>query len=438
MRSPRLLLLVGLAATLGLGMSACGGKKRSIKGPPISGATLTVYSSLPLQGAAGTQSEAIVNGAKLAVSDAGGRVGRYRINYIPLDDSTAAAGAADPITVAANARKAAGRSNTIGYIGEFNSGDTKISLPILNRAGIAQVSPSNTYVGLTTSNPGSTPGEPGRYYPTGKRTFARIVPADDVQGAALATATHDAGCKTIHIWNSGTTYGAGLARNLARAASKIVGSRPGPAGGRLAAPTHLLKVEGNDRIDPKASNYRDLAAKINASCFVFTGEIESNAVQVFKDVAAAHPAIKLFGSDGVVTNALASPTTGLPPAVAARFEGTIATLNPAKFDAAGQKFFSQFDRAYNTTSPDPYAIYGYESMALLLDAIKRAASSQNGSASRAGVVSALLSTKKRQSVIGTYSIDANGDTTLTDYGLYRIAAGRLAFARVIKANANLT
>jgi branched-chain amino acid transport system substrate-binding protein len=148
--------------------------------------------------------------------------------------------------------------------------------------------------------------------------------------------------------------------------------------------------------------------------------------------------MRLFGSDGVVTNALASPTTGLPAAVADRFEGTIATLSPAKFGGAGESFFSQFKHAYNTTNPDPYAIYGYEAMALLLDSIKRAEAAQDGKASRAGVVTALFDTKNRKSAIGTYSIYPSGDTTLTDYGLYRIARGRLVFARVILANPQLT
>ena len=56
------------------------------------GSTLTIYSSMPLQGAAGPQNQAAVNGAKLALKQAGGKVGKYTINYVPLDSSTAAAG----------------------------------------------------------------------------------------------------------------------------------------------------------------------------------------------------------------------------------------------------------------------------------------------------------------------------------------------------------
>ncbi|MEJ7715865.1 MAG: hypothetical protein WKF40_09275 [Thermoleophilaceae bacterium] len=42
-------------------------------------------------------------------------------------------------------------------------------------------------------------------------------------------------------------------------------------------------------------------------------------------------------------------------------------------------------------------------------------------------------TKGRDSVLGTYDIDKNGDTTLTDYGLYTIKDGEPAFQKVIKA-----
>jgi branched-chain amino acid transport system substrate-binding protein len=47
------------------------------------------------------------------------------------------------------------------------------------------------------------------------------------------------------------------------------------------------------------------------------------------------------------------------------------------------------------------------------------------------VVSALLHTQNRHSVIGTYSINAQGDITLASYGLYRISSGRLVFSKVL-------
>ncbi len=148
------------------------------------GGTVDIYSSLPLQGASSAQTGPLVNGIKLALSQAGGKAGQFTVKYQSLDDSTAAAGEWDPTQTGANARKVATDPNAVYYIGEFNSGASEVSIPILNQGGIPQVSPANTYVGLTTNEPGSAPGEPQKYYPTGKRTYLRIVPRDTIQAAA--------------------------------------------------------------------------------------------------------------------------------------------------------------------------------------------------------------------------------------------------------------
>ena len=158
------------------------------------------------------QSEAAVNGAKLALEQAGGKAGAIKVTYKPLDDSTAQAATWTPEQTSANARKAAQDDSTVLYLGEFNSGASAVSIPILNEAGIAQISPSNTAVGLTSDDPGANPGEPDKYYPTGTRTFARIVPKDTIQGAALATLMKQDGCANLQLVNDKEVYGAGLAR----------------------------------------------------------------------------------------------------------------------------------------------------------------------------------------------------------------------------------
>ena len=117
--------------------------------------------------------------------------------------------------------------------------------------------------------------------------------------------------------------------------------------------------------------------------------------------------------------------------VASRFQCTVATLDPNSFGAEGKKFFSTYDRKYHTKSPEPYAIYGYEAMSLLLDSIKRASANGTKDISRQDVVNALFQTKNRNSVLGTYSIDKEGDTSLTDYGLYKVVGGSLTFDKVI-------
>ncbi|MBA2637424.1 MAG: ABC transporter substrate-binding protein [Solirubrobacterales bacterium] len=265
---------------------------------------MTIYSSLPLQGAARAQAEAAVDGAKLALEQAGGKVGKLTIQYTSLDDSTAQAGGWDPGQTSSNARKAAGDESTIGYIGEFNSGATAVSLPLLNEAGIPQVSPGNTAVGITSDDPGAGPGEPDKYYPTGKRTYARILPKD---------------------------------------------------------------------FDPK---------------------------------------------DG-----------GLPVDVAKRVLITIPGVAPEEYPPAGKQFLKDFEAKYGEKNPDRYAVYGYESMSLILDAIKRAGEKGDD---RAAVLEQIFATKDREGVFGTYGIDKNGDITLTPYGVYRIKDGQTVFDRSVE------
>src|SRR3954468_4762419 len=257
-----------LAAALALGVAACGSSDNggsSSGGSKSSGSkTVTVYSSVPLQGASRASTTDLVNGAKLALEQAGGKAGDFTVKYTSLDDSTAQAGNWTPEATSANARKAAADKSTAAYIGEFNSGASAVSIPILNDAGIAQISPANTAVGLTTNKPGATPGEPQKYYPTGKRTYARIVPIDTIQGAADVHLMKQMGCTKLAMVNDKEVYGQGIAGNVKLAAQT--------AGG--------LAVVMNEGIDPKAPNYRSLAQKAKsagADCFMFAGVTANGA-----------------------------------------------------------------------------------------------------------------------------------------------------------------
>ena len=292
-----------LVTALALGVAACGGgndnSSTSSGGGSGGGRTsLTIYSSLPLQGDSRPQSTDVVNGEKLALEEAGGKVGKFTIKYVSLDDATAAAGKWDPGQTSSDARKAAQDPSTIVYLGEFNSGASAISIPILNEANILQISPSNTYVGLTRSE-GADKGEPDKYYPSGKRTFGRVVPADHIQAAAQVTYQKDQGCKKTYILNDKEVYGKGIAVQVAEHRA-----RP------RASP-----IAGNDGIDTKAANFRSLATKIKSSgadCMFFGGIIQNKGVQLFSDVNAANPTMKLFGPDGVADPAFYDASSARP------------------------------------------------------------------------------------------------------------------------------
>jgi branched-chain amino acid transport system substrate-binding protein len=409
-----------LLAAFALGMTACGDDDDDDGGggeAADGGGTVNVYSSLPLQGASRPQTTAMVEGIRLALQQNNGKAGDLTVKYTSLDDSTAQAGTWTPEATAANARRVAQDDAAIAYIGEFNSGASAISIPLLNEVPIAQISPANTAVGLTSDEPGADEGEPEKYYPTGERHYLRIVPKDTIQGAALATLMSEDGCGNAYILNDKEVYGAGLSRNIESAAQDVG-----------------LEVLANEGIDPKAPNFRSQAATMaseGAECFVFSGITANGAVQLYKDVAAALPDAQLYGPDGVAESGFSDPAEGgIPANVASRVKVTVATLSPDEYPPEGQKFFEDFEAEYGEPNPDPYAIYGYEAMRLVLDTCEQLAADCTD---RQAMIEALFNTKGRESVLGTYDIDENGDTTLTDYGVYTIEGGELQFDQTIKA-----
>jgi branched-chain amino acid transport system substrate-binding protein len=272
-------------------------------------------------------------------------------------------------------------------------------------------------VGLTSDAPGSEEGEPEKFYPTGNRHYLRIVPIDTIQGAALAALMKDEGCQKPYILNDKEVYGAGLARNI-----------------ETSAKEQGLDVLANEGIDPKAPNFRSQAANMKsegADCFVFSGITANGAVQLFKDVNAALPDINLYGPDGICESGFTDPKEGgIPADVASQFKCTVATLAPDEYPPEGRKFFEDFSQKYNEPNPDPYSIYGYEAMKLVLDTCKELGSDCSD---KQAMIDALFQTKGRKSVLGTYDIDENGDTTITDYGVYAIKNGELEFDQTIQA-----
>jgi branched-chain amino acid transport system substrate-binding protein len=391
------LAVVGCSSS-GSSSSASGGSSSS-----SSGNTVDIYSSLPLQGANTAQTTPMVNGMKLALAQAGGKAGQWTVNYQSLDDSTAAAAKWDPGQTAANARKVATDPKAVYYMGEFNSGASEVSIPILNQGGIPQVSPANTYIGLTRSLPGSAPGEPQKYYPTGTRTYLRMVPIDSIQAASDLIAMKQAGCTKVAVANDKEAYGAGLAT--------LLGLEKGFYG---------VNIVSDTGVDPTAPNFRSYASTVKgegADCFFFAGIVSNGAVQITKDVNTAIPTAKIFGGDGVCTDSYTSAAKGgVPAALYPLMECTVAVQNLASYPG-GKDFLAAYKAKYGTANPDPYAIYGYEAMKLGLDTIKGLGAQGN---SKPAILKALFATTARSSVLGTYGFNQYGDTTLKSYGVYKV------------------
>jgi branched-chain amino acid transport system substrate-binding protein len=399
-------------------VGACGsGSEKAGDG----GDQVTVYSSFPLQGASRPQAEAMVNGAKLALEQAGGKAGRFRVTFKPLDDSLAQSGNWDPGQTSANARKAVSDQHGVAYLGEYNSGATAISLPITNNGGMPQITVSSS-VGLTEGGPGTAPGEPGKYYPTGKRTLVRVAATDNVQGKLLARLPQQEGCSNIAVVHDKEVFGQGLA-SVVTGTAKAIG----------------LKVVTVQGIDKRAANFRALASSLaskGTACFVFTGCTANGAVQLFKDVAQGVPSARLYGGDCVLTEDFYNDAKGgLPAAVAKRVEMTAQVLPPDQYGPKGRDVFSAYSKEYGVAKPDTYAVYGYELMDLALAGLRQASEKTPGGASikavRAATVAGLFGLRDHEGALGRYSVTPSGDLTLGHLAIYRIRDGQTVFVRKV-------
>ncbi len=410
-------LLVMLAALAALVAPAGCGAKQPVPNR-ISGKTLTIYSSVPLHGASNVSAQAVIGGARLALAQVHGQIGRYRVVLRSMDDSTAKLGAWDPGQTTVNVHQAVKDLTTIGYIGEFNSGASAISIPVLNRAGIPQISPASTAVGLTSGSQGAAPGEPQKYYPTGVRTFARVIPSDQVQAAAQVRLQQSLGCTKTYVLDDDEFDGEDTAASF-----------------QFAARAAHLRLGGIQPFDPRVKDYRSLAAsvaKTGADCVLISAITEDNAVLLTRQVAAALPAAKIFGTAGLAESTYADPELGgIPSALDPRVLLTGPELGPGDSPPAGRAFYATYKRRFG--DPQPYAIFGYEAMSLMLSAIARATDDGTKAATRSQVRKAIFTTRDRRSAVGTYSIQHDGDTTLRRYGIYRIVEGHLRFWRAIDA-----
>ena len=400
-------------AALAIAAAGCGDDDPSAEAPIEGTQTLTIYSSLPMHGPSRRQSQDIVNAIKLALEEAGGKVGALTVTYVSLDAATPEAADWTSDQVLDNARKAVRDQNTIAYIGDLDSGATALSLPLLNEAGVLQVSPSSTYAGLTRRS-GARRGEPERFYPSGRRTFGRIVPADHVQAAALVGYMQDNDVERLHILNDRELYGQGLADQVA-----------------AVAESQGIEVLANESVRPSSRSFADEAAEVAASgadAFFYGGGTDTSALRVFDAVAEAAPDVRLFGGDAVAEAAF---TERLDPLAARRMFITAPVEAPAGRSTAAEEFRTSFAARFGR-APQPYAVYGYEAMKVVLQSIEDAGDAGNR---RDAVVDAFFAIRDRESLLGTYSIDANGDSTLTDYGGHRVREGRLVFDSVLNVGA---
>lgn len=399
-------LTLALAAAA-LALPACGsGTDEAKRGGSVVGDSLTVYSSLPLRGPRAERMRATVNGEKLAIADAGGRVGDWTIKYSSLDDA-AGPGGWDPSVTADNAREAAQDPTTIAFLGNAEFGATAISLPILNAAGVAQVSPASTYPGFTTAST-SAEGEPDKYQPSGVPTFARVIPADGAEGGAQAAYQRLEGCRRTFVLDDGSVDGRSLADALA-----------------AALPKRGIALAGRESVNLKDAADSEAVAQARAArsdCVFLGASSSAHPGALWSALHVALPSGRLF-----LPAALAHRTRELGAGEQAATRITRPVLPRGRMNARAREIMRRYQRRFGVPAP-PEMLYGYEAMSLVLDALRRAGDRAN---ERSHVAGLLRGVGRPDTVLGPYLVRGNGDTTLRSFSGFRVRAGVPVFDRVL-------
>ncbi len=408
MPRPLLSLFLVPLALLGAGLASCGGEAGSTE------RTLRIYVSQPTEGGRG--GEDTIEAVRIAVDNAGGRIDGARIEVVGLNDARED-GRFDPALVRRNARRAAGDNSAIAYIGEFDSGATELAMPILNRAGLLHISSGATAVYLTDPGPGADRG----LRPTGIRTFGRVVPNDRVQAAALALFMQEESVERVYVIDDRGAYGTGLREGFL-GLSRATGIRVAGTGSVTSGPEI-------------AEAALDVAAS-GAQALLYAGSDLRVGRELLDATHRADPYIKLFGGDGLALDGFLSILG--PPEPSTYI--TAPMLPQGNYAESGRRYFETF-RERNGRDADAMSIFGYEAGLAAFDSIRAGTRGDIKTTAignlRRGAKDAFLGFTNRASPLGSYSIDRNGDTTLSFYGAYRVRDGQLVLGRSIDVPSSL-
>jgi branched-chain amino acid transport system substrate-binding protein len=369
-------------------------------------AEVHIYTSFPLQGP--KIGKSVADGVQLAFNELNQQmIGSKRMVLISKDDGDAN-GQWSPEKEAAIAEEAIQDPQTVAYIGPLNSGAAKVSLPITNRAGLLQISPTTTWPGLT--KPGYAQGEPGIFYPTGVRTFFRTTPTDEIQSLAAAQWAKALHFKSFYTLDDGETYGAGISSLFARAAEN--------AG---------LKNLGRRTIDKTAQDYRAILAEVKAAnpdLVYFGGTVANGAGRLLKQMRALGITASFMGPDAIVDTTLIDEAGPAAEGVYATFVG----IPPSQLTSEeGRSFYKKYKTRYGV-EPEAFAQYGYDAGRAVIEAIGKAPV-----ADRAGVLKALQATSVFSGTSGSFVFSSTGDTNVKQVSGNVVRNGAFQFVDVLMA-----
>ena len=362
-----------------------------------------IVADLPLQGGLRLSAQQMADAVGFVLRRRGYTAGPHRVGLQICDDSVARTGLFEPAKCAANARAYVADVRVVGVVGPVNSPCALAAIPALNptvAASLAMISPFSSYVGLTRPAPGAPRGELASLYPSGRRTFFRVFPADDYQAVAHASLAAELGLRRVAVLDDGDVpYGRLLADRFAEAAA---------AGG--------LQVAIRRSWDPARRDYGGLArqvAQARADAVFLGGTLDSGGARVIRALRSGSQPVLLL-PDGF------TPTRFLREQAGAAAEGayvSLAGLVPERLGAAGERFVEAFGATLPGVAIEPSAVYAAAAAEVMLDAIARS------DGSRAAVLQQLSTTRDVATAIGPVGFDRNGDPTSSPVTILRIRSG---------------
>jgi branched-chain amino acid transport system substrate-binding protein len=392
---------------LALALGGClGGEERSTR---IQGDRVTVYSSLPRHGVSAAAARATAAGQRLALEDAGGRAGELDVRLVELNSAEPGERLWDPDVVSMNAKEAADDPRAIAYIGELDYGASAVSVPITNEAGVLQVSPSDGLTSLTRTPLGRPRAGPERYYPEDERSFARLVPADELVAEALLSSVRETGADSVAVLYDGEIHSRELGGIL-----HALSRRDGPE------PVEIEEYRG--RVDEIPDVVRDIAED-RPDVLLYAGIAGPGTGRILAQVDHALPGVPVYSTYGLLARDPEVPIPAAPASV-----NTLGPITPeSELPEKGRRLLARLREAEGPDVARPEALYGYEAMRLVLDAIRVAG------ADRARVVEeALRIRERRHSPLGPYRLRATGEIESSAFALYVLRDGRFTFERMLE------
>jgi branched-chain amino acid transport system substrate-binding protein len=320
------------------------------------------------------------NGARLALEEinaAGLTLGGKKVVLeLKSEDD-----AADPKTATTVAQKLVDEG-VVGVIGHLNSGATIPASKIYSDNAIPQISPSATAVAYTAS---------------GFKTAYRVMTNDAQQGSVLGNyAVTQLGAKKIAIIDDRTAYGQGLADEVEKAARA--------AGGEVVA---------REYTSDRSTDFMAILTSIKGKApdLVFFGGMDPQAAPMIKQMKQLGMQAKFLSGDG-------AQTPKLIELAGADAEGALASNPGLPLDAmpGGSACKGKFEAKYGKIQN--YSPYAYDAMYVLVEAMKRANSSDPAK------YLAELPKTDYQGVTGRIRFDAKGDITGGAVTLYQVKDGK--------------